>query len=400
MAQPHRPQTDASTDGRRAISRRTVLQAALATGAGAALGSVVSNSRAQPQQPAELATMVPQLTDVRDRIHRTVRQWVDKKQLARADGFIYTVDAAHLLIYFAQSGDAQGYAAMREHAVRNLIRDDRADSYTQGFVSWRWKEGEKLDASGTTEALRVAEGLWRGAKAFDKPQDADLALKVLGGYARHAAVDQGVWIIRNYFGFGTRSFATNSFLVDYDPDFVAEVAGERKDAELQQLADKCYGVVKLAPAPSGLLYDLIQPEVKTLYPELNLAAFSPNDVIQLSNCATTAMTVARGLAPVARKVLAFALNRMEDLRVYYYGRTGEPVNDKPGGLFEYSTLARLAARLGATQATATIAQRGMPSWTWFADHPDPRELYMSTEVLLAMQTLLAMKDANTKPPQQ
>ncbi len=32
--------------------------------------------------------------------------------------------------------------------------------------------------------------------------------------ARHAAEEQGVWMIRNYFNLGTRSFANNSFLVD------------------------------------------------------------------------------------------------------------------------------------------------------------------------------------------
>ncbi len=230
--------------------------------------------------------------------------------------------------------------------MKTLIRDDPQDPYTQGFVPWRLHPGQNPDASGTTEALRLSRGLWLGSKAFNRPADAELALKILDGYSRHAAVDQGIWIVRNYFGFGNRAFASNSFLVDYDPDFIREIANERNDATLNKLADNCYTVINSAVAPSGLLHDIIQPEVATLYPELNLAAFSPNDVIQFSNCCTTAIGVAVGLPNLSRKILAFALNRLEDLRVYYLGRTGEPHNAKSAAVYEYSILARLAARLG------------------------------------------------------
>jgi len=374
-------------------SRRQILNFALATGVGAAIGAAAARAKADPPQPADLESMLPKLRQIHDHLLSLAGKWVDARQLARADGFIYTVDAAQLMICFAQAGDVRGYAALREHAVKNVIRDSPKDAFTKGFVSWRWKAGEKLDASGTTEALRTAKGLWLGATAFNRPADADLAITVLQGYSRHSVVDQGIWIIRNYFGFGTRSFASNSFLVDYDPDFVREVADARKDAELQKLADECYGVITLAIAPSGLLYDMVQPEVKTLFPELNLAAFSPNDVIQLSNCCTTAITVARGLPAVARKVLAFALGRMDDLRTYYLGRDGAPLNDKAANISEYNTLVRLAAALASGQATATIADRALPIWSYFAEHAEPSQLYLVTETLQAVQAMIGMKKA-------
>jgi len=68
----------------------------------------------------------------------------------------------------------------------------------------------------------------------------------------------------------------------------------------------------------------------TLFPELNVAAFSPNDIIQFSNCCTTASTVCRGVPEIPRKLLAFALNRLDDLRMYYIGRTGEPYDRESG----------------------------------------------------------------------
>jgi len=372
-------------------SRRDILHTALAAGVGTALGAAASPARADPPLPADLTKLAPQIKSIREQLHLLAHQWLDRKQLARPDGFIYTVDVAQLMIYFAQAADAGGYATLHDSAAGHLVRDERDDPYTKGFVPWRWKANEKPDASGTTEALRLARALWLGAKGFNRPADAQLALKILDGYRRHEATDQGIWIIRNYFGFNTRSFASNSYLVDYDPDFIRDVASERKDAALAQLADSCYNVVKLAAAPSGLLYDIIQPEVATLYPELNLAAFSPNDVIQFSNCCTTAMSVSRGLPNVARKVLAFALNRLDDLRVYYLGRTGEPFNDKSAAVYEYSVLARLAARAGANGAAATVADRAMNDWKWSADRPDSLGLFMATEILLAMQALEAIK---------
>ena len=136
--------------------------------------------------------------------------------------------------------------------VKNLIRDRKDDPYTRGFVPWRYKQGEAPDASGTTEALRVAKGLWlRAAHVFNSTADADLARIVLGGYGAHAIVDQGIWMVRNYFVFQTRAFASNSFLVDYDPDLIREIADTTHNADLSKLADNCLKAVQLSVAPAA-----------------------------------------------------------------------------------------------------------------------------------------------------
>jgi len=369
------------------VSRRQMLRITACAGIGAAIGSAASSTRAQPAQPADLDLLLPRFTSIRQRLHGRARALTDVRKLVRPNGYIYTIDIAQLLIYFAQAGELDAYSALREHAEKNLVYGDPKHPFLKGFVPWRWKQGESPDASGTTEALRLARGLWLGAKAFNRPADADLAVTILEGYSRHGTIDQGIWIIRNYYGFATHSFASNSFLVDYDPDFVDEVAAERNDKALAKLAADSYGVIKLAVAPCGLLYDIIQPEVATLYPELNLAAFSPNDVIQLSNCCTAAIAVAHGRPEIARKVLAVALNRLDDLRAYYLGRTGQPYNSKIASVNDYSILARLAIRLGADQGAATIAERAMNDWLWCADRADSIEFFTLTEVLLAMQAL-------------
>jgi hypothetical protein len=372
------------------LTRRRLLQSSIAGGLAVGL-SAHWPAVAGPAAPADLAMLAPTLRTLRDSFHALARKWTDANQLARPDGYFYSVDAAQLMICFAQLKDQQGYAALHKHAVDHLIRNEPTEPYTQGFVSWRYKPDEKLDASGTTEALRLARALWLGAKSFDKPQDRARCALVLAGYSRHAMVDQGVWIIRNYFGFATHSFATNSFLVDYDADFVKEVADAQKDTELAKVAENSYAAVKMAVAPSGLIYDLLQPELKTLYPELDVVAFSPNDIIQFCNCCTTANTIAKGLPNIARRLLAFALNRLDDLRVFYYGRSGQPVNDRPASLAEFSALARLALLLNDAPSAATIARASIPKWQYFSEHAEPSQAYLVSEILMALNALL---DAN------
>ena len=276
----------------------------------------------------------------------------------RDDGYVYTIDAGQMLICAALAGDERAYRELaRGHCVNHLINADPKDEYAWGYVGWRYREGEPIDASGTTEALRVARGLWIGAGKFSRPEDAETARRVLKGYAHHATTDQGVWIIRNYFNYKTRSFATNSFLVDYDPDFVDEVAKKTLDQELIATAANSLRLIRAAVTPCGLLYDLVQPDLKTLYPLLDVYTFSPNDVVGLSGCGTTALGVTRGEPQIGIRIVQFATERFADLRRYYYGRTGEPVNSSSAASFEYTTLARLAAQLGDERSSARIVAR-------------------------------------------
>ncbi len=372
------------------ISRRMILWGTAAASLAATTGLIAEHSSlAQPTAPGSLHELAPALRDLQSALADQAREWISADRLLREDGYLYGVDVGQLMICMAEVGDRESYDLLRKRAIAELIRDDPHEPYTRGMVAWRRKIGQKMDASGTTEALRVARGLWTGAKAFGQTKDADRAMTILDGYARHAMVDQGVWIISNYFDFTTHGFANNSFLVDYDADFVSEVAEARKSASLRDIASRSCRAVEMAVAPSGLLYDLLQPELKTLYPELDVVAFSPNDIVQFSNCATVATTVARSLPHVARSVLAFALNRMEDLRIYYFGRSGEVVNDRPAGLAELSALARLAMRVGSTDSAAAVATRALPKWKYFAAHAKPSQAYLVSEILLALHGLLA-----------
>ncbi|MCB9527913.1 MAG: hypothetical protein H6701_05855 [Myxococcales bacterium] len=304
--------------------------------------------------------------------------------LRRADGCAYTVDLGHLLLHAARAGDRALYDAVAP-GVRALVRDDPSDPYTRGFVPWRRCVDRPDDASGTTEALRVAKALWTGAARFALPDDRALALRVLDGYGRHAAVEYGVWMVRNYFAFETRAFANDSYLVDYDPDFVAAVARETGDPALAALADRSARLVEQATAPSGLIHTLVQPDVATLLPEAPIPVFSPNDVIQVNNACTVAEVSVATAPRAARGVYVFARRQGRDLRRAYLGRSGVAVDETRAEVTAWSCLARLAAALGEADR---VTPRAVRHWRWLANDPDA-DPYAVADALLALDVLLA-----------
>jgi hypothetical protein len=426
-------------------SRRKVLEALAAAGLSFSLGSFNPVSGGRGAAP-KIGPYLPKLKLMRDALQIPARlraTGVSEGKLARSadkkeDEFTYAVDVGQLLCYFAIIGDKDPYLALRHYAARELVVDIKEDPFTKGFVLWRTQPGAKPDASGTTEALRIAKGLWIGAKTFDRPDDRTLAMAIVDGYGRHQNVDQGLWLIRNYFHFYSRAFASNSFIIDYDPDFLREVAEDYKDEksdggqryrDLSSLADHSYDVLRASVAPCGLIYDLLQPELKTMYYGLDVAYFSPNDIIQLNNACATAATVARGDSAVADDVIGFIADRLgvhpstssglrrskpttqtsrsnpttrpipEDetgrILAHYYGRTGESVNKQGIGATEYCAIIRLAGlRLDDTAlyVIGRCIEQAMAYWEYNVAHADKLDAWTTSEMLLGLQAILDMKE--------
>ena len=324
-------------------------------------------------------------------LHAEVRERVLAGDLARANGFAYAVDVGELLRVAARLGDRELYDALRAFAVERLIVDDPDDPFTRGFVIWRRPPepvvpDDAPDASGTTEGLRVSEGLWEGAARFGTPEDRALALTILDGYARHATERAGLLLIRNYFNFGSRDFATNSFLVDYAPDYVAEVARATARKDLAELAAGSYEVVRAARTPAGLLYDVFQPEMATLYDDERTLIHSPRDIVQTSNAAAIAATALDGAPDVAGDVLRFARERMPGLRLAYYGRTGEEAREKRPGVEIWGTLTAMSIRRADDAGIRAFAPFLV---TNAAEDRIPKDafLYVAAHLLLGLDAL-------------
>ena len=324
-------------------------------------------------------------------LHLEVRGRVLDGELARADGFAYAVDVGELLRVAARLEDREMYDALRDFAARRLIVDKADDPFTRGFVLWRRTpvpvtEEDAPDASGTTEALRISEGLREGAEAFGAAEDRELALSILDGYQRHASEAAGLLLIRNYFNFGSRDFATNSFLVDYAPDHLARAARESGRHDLAELAAESYEVVRAARSPAGLIYDVFQPEMATLFDDRRTLLFSPNDIVQTSNAAAIAATVLEGAPEVASRVLRFCKERMPGLKLAYYGRTGEAARQKRPGVEIWGTLTEMSVRRRDEEGIRMFAPF-LVSNAAAGRIPDDAFLYVAAHLLLGLEAL-------------
>ncbi|MGK0358641.1 MAG: hypothetical protein ACI9U2_000933 [Bradymonadia bacterium] len=336
---------------------------------------------AEPPSTADLRAVRAELSAI-------YKTWSADGGLRRPDGYVYTVDLAHALEHAANLGDEGWYDALRPAATKVII-DRRDDPYTAGFVAWREGPGDFPDASGTTEGLHLARALLRGAHAFKRPPERALAMRLVAGYGRHAFVDRGQWLIRNYFNFGTRAFANDSYLVDYDPDFVAEAA--RITPALSQLAERSASLVTSARTQAGLIHTMMQPDVATVMPDYPLVAFSPNDVVQLNNACWVATSVTQTAPAVAHGMLDFASRRWRRLRRYYYGRSGQPVTNQPADLAARTCIVRLAARLKAYAVMDRLLPDVIPAWRALPND-SVRRIYTLGEILLTLDTVLAARE--------
>ena len=321
---------------------------------------------------------------IEESLRRQVETWLQTEPWLRADGYGYAVDLGQLLIYAARSGERPLYLRLRSVLQRDYLIDQPCDVTTRGMVAWRWRPGQPPEASGTTEALRVAQGLWEGGRAFAEMEDLRLALRILRGYLRHQCSQDGMWFVRNYFNLDTRTFATNSFLIDHDADLLQEVGTALRDRELLDAAQRTYGLVRQAVTPAGLLYEVVQPEVASLM-DARLSVFSPNDEVRLANAATVAERSIHGAPEVGRRLLQFVRSRQNNLRGYYLGKSGEGTGG-PAELVAYAVLLRLAGRLADAPAAEFFRSELVARMHLFKRSAKELRFYAASEVLLALQS--------------
>lgn len=346
---------------------------------------------AEEVTPAQDVQLLKAASNVASVIETNAMEWIAAKDLPRSDGYAYTIDIGQLLIHFARSTHEETYSALREYALRNILIDNPQESYTKDFVTWRSKLGQNPDATGTTESLWLAKGLWDGAKPFAHPEDKDRVRSILAGYMKHQYVDNGIWMIRNYYNIGTKSYATNTYTVDYYPDFVAEVAKETGDKDLADLADNSTKLLERAMSPSGLIHTMIQPEITTMYPESNIYGFSPNDLVILSNACFAAETAVDSSELITKAMLKFTAANLKSLATYYRGSTGKPASKNPARGTELTCLVRMAALSGERDLTMALLRQALPFWKEFAANPYDPKLFVAGRILLAIDALERLK---------
>jgi hypothetical protein len=288
----------------------------------------------------------------RDGLVAELERRVLRNEMARADGYIYGMDVGQAMTELAYAGRREPYEKLRELALARLVYRNGENPWADGFVVWRIKSGEPPDASGTAEALRLAEGLRAGARRLGFDADLATSRDILRAWLKHAHVDRGVWLIRNYFNFGTRSFASNSYLFGYDADLLRDAAPE--DPAFADAARRTAQMLATLATREGFLEEILQPEILTAFPVGVPPAFSPNGIRSVLNSCTV-LERATGAAPEqGRRLLARVaaeLDRQQATgarapRLPLYWQFDRPLEKYRAGVAAYGCLARLAHRLG------------------------------------------------------
>ncbi|MEM1027084.1 MAG: hypothetical protein AAGJ38_03285 [Planctomycetota bacterium] len=341
----------------------------------------------------------------RRELHSEAEHLITSDGLARENHRVFTVDLAQLAIYATHARDRALFENLRAILLDNIVVDTPDDPYLHGMVAWGFtadpddatKRVQSLDASGTTEALRVAEALTLGMDAFSY-DDAQTVRDILAAYARHGYAeahggDTPTWYIRNYLNLQTRAFATNCFLIDLDPDLVARLAERFDDDALRDLAQRKAKLIEACRignedgAGWGLLHQMIRPEVATAMGP-DYVVYSANGHERLNLTLTVAERCVTTNPQAARAAFDFAMDRLDDLRLAYDIDSGQPAHGEEEPHVGPETLApllRLAVRLGERDAVETILPHLLRVSADLPESTHPAKLYAIGETLWALE---------------
>ncbi len=348
------------------------------------------------------------LVEAKTALHKAADETIAQCDFTRDHHRVYTVDLAQLAIYAALAEDRAMFDTLRDLLLRNVVMDAPDDPLIHGMVAWGYtatpgdatQRSEPHDASGTTEALRVAEALTLGIDAFGH-DDQQVVRDILDAYARHAVTEppeNGTWYIRNYFNLGTRAFATNCFLIDLDPDLVFHLADRLQNDTLHELADRKAGLIEQCRVASrgghGLLHQMIRPEVATAMGP-SYVIYSANGHEQLNLTLTVAERCVTTNPDAARAAFDFAMARLGDLQLTYNTDTGRPAHgdDTPrAGPETFAPLLRLAVRLEQREAVNEILPHLCRVAADLPESTHPAKLYALGETLWALEVARKFRD--------
>lgn len=342
----------------------------------------------------------------RERLRDAAMLAVQNGEMARDNGDIYAVDVCQLATFAALAGDRELYDPLRTIILDKLLIQRVPGDPAHGMVAWRYSPDAPSgghDASGTTEALRAAEALYHGVESFGLDEDRQTIALIIDAYARHAAVDNGVWMIRNYFNLdpAVYHYSTNSFLVDYDPDLLMRLADDFERNDWAELAQRSADLIDDARTPAGLLHQMIRPEVGTIMPHLaHGGLYSINGVEQLSNVLTVAERCTTTNPDVSRDVFDFARKRTPRLRLYYDANTGRRFgggDDTWAGVETWGPLLRLAVKLDEPLLRKQATRQVIALSAGLPDYVRQDRLYLLGEALLALQYAVSATESESDP---
>jgi hypothetical protein len=322
----------------------------------------------EPTQDAPQKNTDPALTKQEDTILAAVEQEMQKRGglPIRPDGWAYAVDVGNLMVYASERGKIDLFEQLSGLVKKYYLVTDSNDPNALYTVAWRAAPDHPREASGTTETLRMVEAYWNAGERWNNDYYRRLAYAMARAYEKHQYSDQygENWFIRNYYNYGTKEYATNTFLVDYAPDVLRRVADGMHDPDLRAVADKSAQFVEQAQVDFGFFHEMYQPEISTLY--ANVKYFSPNGIIQIIDSHEAALGIAQIYAPdAARRTYAFAKDQYlknNGAVANQYLLNGSPYGSTPDTSTEavYAFMARLSIREGDLPFARQLIDQRMP----------------------------------------
>ncbi len=323
-----------------------------------------------------------------DRLLAEVEHRLGSRMLpTRLDGWAYGIDEGNLLIYAAESGDVNLFRRIDAAIRRYYLVTRVADRNALYSVAWRARPGHAPEATGTTEELRVIEGYLDAAEGWHLPDLVRLAHVIARTYLAHQqpASSYNRWFIRNYYNYETKQYATNTFTVDYNPSVIFRLAQQTGDAEVRRVAAASRAFLHAAQQPSGLFYEMYQPEVQSIYPEVTM--FSPNSLVKTYDAAEVALELADNDRRDAEKTLAFLRRNYGHLYAEYVATNMSTQTSLPS-MAVYAGASRLATALGdLTFARRIVNGQVLSGLGRFLGAPDRGSWYFD-----AITTLLALRE--------
>jgi hypothetical protein len=327
----------------------------------------------------------PRTAELRRSLDEMVSRLLPADGFVRADGHVYASDLALLAISAALGLERNRYEELVALISQRFVQ--RPAGLSNPIVLERRRLHPSLsrpEASGTLEALQVAQALFLGAGTFGREGDAVRARRILEGYLEHADEIAGVWLVRTSFDLQSRRFATNSYLIDYAPDVLDFAAAQRDSERYRLAATRSLDLIRKAQRPNGLIDAIVQPELRPMFP---FVIFSPNDVIAIEHTTLVAEQVAASAPDIGQKVLRFASSRLATLHAAYEGRSGNPHGIDRADAGTLATLVRLAVKLGDRDFIEKIRPLFAQHASWVARQEGTVDIQLVAQTLLGLQYL-------------
>lgn len=269
----------------------------------------------------------PRKESLREDLEKALLLRMKDGVLPRASGMAYAVDGATLLLYAVESENLPLFEDLWKSFREVFVVPVDFGGPDALTICWKRHPGEPPDASGTTETVLTAKALWKAGHRWGRQDFLEQSLGFLRGYLGHISGEGRSWQIRNYYNYGTRAFATNSYALGYYPDFLAEVARsgllpEAKEAEVNSL-----NFLRNAALPNGLFASSFDPELRTLFPDSEVSYhFSPNFRIKVGDSAFIALEMLRGDEEIPRKTLGYLRTLWPSMPDTIYGFLSFPLS--------------------------------------------------------------------------